>query len=203
MPGASKRPTPGPLQAVSTWLSASGPAAAGAAPAPRAWTARRAAACARTLSAPAPTPTPCPPPQQQPPAAAGDTFSYPAGSPSTYAPSSFGDPNLPGRLSEPAKAALSRAARAMRRYGWLAFWTQLTMSVVSGVILLFSVAFTSQVRWACGSAVCAVLLCVLCCSVCRRVGRHPAVNIHVAVRGLQTAASTRVDGSVGSAAQEL
>ncbi|KAI8464722.1 MAG: hypothetical protein J3K34DRAFT_388344 [Monoraphidium minutum] len=34
----------------------------------------------------------------------------------------------------------------MRRYGWLAFWTQLTLSVVSGIILLFSVAFTSQVR---------------------------------------------------------
>jgi hypothetical protein len=33
----------------------------------------------------------------------------------------------------------------MRRYGWLAFWVQLSMSVVSGTILLFSVAFTSQV----------------------------------------------------------
>lgn len=32
----------------------------------------------------------------------------------------------------------------MRRYGWIGFWTQLTLSVVSGVILLFSVAFTSQ-----------------------------------------------------------
>ncbi|KAI8466825.1 MAG: hypothetical protein J3K34DRAFT_432413 [Monoraphidium minutum] len=32
----------------------------------------------------------------------------------------------------------------MRRFGWLAFWIQLTLSVVSGVILLFSVAFTSQ-----------------------------------------------------------
>jgi hypothetical protein len=38
----------------------------------------------------------------------------------------------------------------MRRYGWLAFWIQLTLSIVSGVILLFSVAFTSQVRRAVG-----------------------------------------------------
>ena len=34
----------------------------------------------------------------------------------------------------------------MRRYGWISFWVQLTLSVVSAVILLFSVAFTSQVR---------------------------------------------------------
>jgi hypothetical protein len=34
----------------------------------------------------------------------------------------------------------------MSRYGWIGFWVQLTLSVVSGVILLFSVAFTSQVR---------------------------------------------------------
>jgi len=49
-------------------------------------------------------------------------------------------------MSEPARAALMRATSAMRRYGWIAFWTQLTLSVVSGVILLFSVAFTSHVR---------------------------------------------------------
>jgi len=80
--------------------------------------------------------------QHQLQGAAADTFSYPG-----YSPSSFGgDPNAPGgRLSEPAKAALARATGAMRRYGWIAFWTQLTLSVVSGVILLFSVAFTSQV----------------------------------------------------------
>jgi hypothetical protein len=38
----------------------------------------------------------------------------------------------------------------MRRYGWLAFWIQLSLSVISGVILLFSVAFTASVgaaRW--------------------------------------------------------
>ncbi|GBF97584.1 TIC, chloroplastic-like [Raphidocelis subcapitata] len=78
--------------------------------------------------------------------AVGDnTFSYPP-PPSNYSPSSFGvsDPNVPGRLSEPARAALARAAGAMRRYGWLAFWVQLTMSTVSGTILLFSAAFTSQ-----------------------------------------------------------
>jgi hypothetical protein len=49
-------------------------------------------------------------------------------------------------MPEAARKALGRATRAIQRYGWLSFWTQLTLSVVSGVILLFSVAFTSQVK---------------------------------------------------------
>ena len=107
----------------------------------------------RTTLCATPSPNTQQQPQTPPAAAAGagpgpnDTFSYPP--PSAYAPSSFGAgaSTIGGSggaaLSEPAKAALARAARAMRRYGWLAFWSQLTMSVVSGVILLFSVAFTS------------------------------------------------------------
>lgn len=54
-------------------------------------------------------------------------------------------PELPvERLGEAARKALTRATAAVRRYGWLSFWAQLSLSVVSGVILLFSVAFTSQ-----------------------------------------------------------
>ena len=61
-----------------------------------------------------------------------------------YDPSSFGADSS-GRLGEAARQSLSKATNAMRRYGWMGFWIQLTLSVVSGVILLFSVAFTSQV----------------------------------------------------------
>lgn len=47
-------------------------------------------------------------------------------------------------MAEAARRALRRATRAINRYGWLSFWVMLVASVVSGVILLFSVAFTSQ-----------------------------------------------------------
>lgn len=50
----------------------------------------------------------------------------------------------PERMGEAARKALSRATTAVKRYGWISFWVQLTLSVVSAVILLFSVAFTSQ-----------------------------------------------------------
>lgn len=46
-------------------------------------------------------------------------------------------------ISEPARKNLANAAAACRRFGWLSFWTQLVLSVVSAIILLFSVAFTS------------------------------------------------------------
>jgi hypothetical protein len=62
-----------------------------------------------------------------------------------YDPNSFGGSDSSGRLGEAARQSLAKATSAMRRYGWIGFWTQLTLSVVSGVILLFSVAFTSQV----------------------------------------------------------
>lgn len=48
-------------------------------------------------------------------------------------------------ISEPARKNLANAAAACRRFGWLSFWTQLVLSVVSAIILLFSVAFTSLV----------------------------------------------------------
>jgi len=50
------------------------------------------------------------------------------------------------RMPDAARRSLGRATNALRRYGWLGFWSQLAVSIISGVILLFSVAFTSQVR---------------------------------------------------------
>ena len=67
----------------------------------------------------------------------------------------------PERMGDAARKALSRATNAVRRYGWLSFWAQLTLSVVGGVILLFSVAFTSQV---CASST-RTLGCTPCLSV--------------------------------------
>lgn len=48
-------------------------------------------------------------------------------------------------IGEAARKALGKATTALKRYGWVSFWVQLTLSVVSGVVLLFSVAFTAQV----------------------------------------------------------
>lgn len=47
-------------------------------------------------------------------------------------------------VSEVARQNLKRAANACRRYGWLSFWVQLVMTTIATVILLFSMAFTSQ-----------------------------------------------------------
>lgn len=56
-------------------------------------------------------------------------------------------------LPDAARKSLGRATRALKRYGWMGFWCQLAVSIVSGIILLFSVAFTSQVRgWRQGHA---------------------------------------------------
>lgn len=57
-------------------------------------------------------------------------------------------PTTSSSISEPARKNLANAAAACRRFGWLSFWTQLTLSIVSAIILLFSVAFTSSVRLA-------------------------------------------------------
>ena len=62
-------------------------------------------------------------------------------------------PPAPSETSEPSSDALTdlarlnlrRAAVACRRYGWFGFWSQLILSVVSTVILMFSAAFTQQV----------------------------------------------------------
>jgi hypothetical protein len=50
------------------------------------------------------------------------------------------------QLGETAKANLRRAAENCCRLGWISFWTQLVLSSVSIVILLFSVAFSQTVR---------------------------------------------------------
>ena len=48
-------------------------------------------------------------------------------------------------VSDVARRALDTAANSTRQIGWISFWIQLSLSIVSGIILLFSVAFTSQV----------------------------------------------------------
>lgn len=48
-------------------------------------------------------------------------------------------------VSEVARQNLRKAANACRRYGWLSFWVQLVLNTVAAVVLLFSLAFTSQV----------------------------------------------------------
>eukprot|EP00873_Tetraselmis_striata_P027387 jgi/Tetstr1/447651/TSEL_035009.t2 len=50
-----------------------------------------------------------------------------------------------GDLGETAKANLRRAAANCKRLGWMSFWTQLILSTISIVILLFSVAFSQTV----------------------------------------------------------
>lgn len=68
------------------------------------------------------------------------------------------DAELPGgeggdelQVSEVARENLKKAATACRRYGWISFWTQLVLTTIAAVILLFSMAFTAQVglgsRW--------------------------------------------------------
>ncbi len=49
-------------------------------------------------------------------------------------------------VSEVARQNLKKAANACRRYGWISFWVQLVLNSVAAVVLLFSLAFTSQVR---------------------------------------------------------
>lgn len=82
----------------------------------------------------------------------------------SYNPSSFGGPDSTGKLGEAARSSLSKATQAMSRYGWIGFWVQLTLSVVSGVILLFSVAFTSQV-------------CMHAWTACRSSCRHMLAGV--------------------------
>lgn len=50
-------------------------------------------------------------------------------------------PGLP--LTETARASLTRATDALRRWGWFSFWSQLVLGVVSAAALLLSAAFTS------------------------------------------------------------
>ena len=52
----------------------------------------------------------------------------------------------PCRFSEAAKDNMKRTIFALRRAGFINFWSQIILSCVSGVVLLFSVAFTPQAR---------------------------------------------------------
>ena len=49
------------------------------------------------------------------------------------------------RFSVAATKQLTKATRALRSYGWFGFWCQLALGVTSGIVLLFSIAFTAQV----------------------------------------------------------
>ena len=49
------------------------------------------------------------------------------------------------RFSVAATKQLTKATRALRSYGWFGFWCQLALGATSGIVLLFSVAFTAQV----------------------------------------------------------
>lgn len=49
-------------------------------------------------------------------------------------------------VTEPARRNLQAAASASRRFGWISFWSQLCLSVVSALILIFSVSFSATVR---------------------------------------------------------
>lgn len=48
------------------------------------------------------------------------------------------------KFTEAAKANLRTAQSSLQRVGFINFWLQLVLSVVSGIVLLFSVAFTPQ-----------------------------------------------------------
>lgn len=50
----------------------------------------------------------------------------------------------PADVSEVARQNLKKAATACRRYGWISFWVQLVLNTVAAIVLLFSLAFTSQ-----------------------------------------------------------
>lgn len=54
--------------------------------------------------------------------------------------------NEVAELSPSATKQLSRVTRALRTYGWLGFWSQLALVLVSKVVLLFSFAYTAQVQ---------------------------------------------------------
>jgi Protein of unknown function (DUF3611) len=49
-------------------------------------------------------------------------------------------------LTPEQRRSMTYSSQALRRWGWVSFWIQLALSLVSAVILLFSVAFTAAVR---------------------------------------------------------
>uniref|UniRef100_A0A061S0R5 Translocon at inner membrane of chloroplasts 21 n=1 Tax=Tetraselmis sp. GSL018 TaxID=582737 RepID=A0A061S0R5_9CHLO len=63
--------------------------------------------------------------------------------PSLKVSAASADPQaVPAELGETARANLTRAAANCKRIGWISFWTQLVLSSVSLVILLFSVSYS-------------------------------------------------------------
>lgn len=69
-------------------------------------------------------------------------------------------------LSEEEQTNMLAVGTALRNIGWLSFWSQLALTVVSAVILLFSVGVTGQV----GGVSAAVRLCFLFVAVPARLG---------------------------------
>lgn len=89
-----------------------------------------------------------------------------------------GGDNLSDAVSEVARQNLKKAANACRRYGWISFWVQLVLNTVAAVVLLFSLAFTSQVGagyylggWV-GGRGCASSLCIFFTKAVRVAGRR-------------------------------
>ena len=74
--------------------------------------------------------------------------------------------NTSPAVSEVARKALAKASDACRRIGWFSFWAQLTLSIISACILLFSVAFTSQVGKSCPGL---AALCITLVHACMHV----------------------------------
>lgn len=56
-----------------------------------------------------------------------------------------GDAGAAAGVTEPARRNLQAAASASCRFGWISFWSQLSLSVVSAFILIFSVSFSATV----------------------------------------------------------
>ena len=48
------------------------------------------------------------------------------------------------RLGESGRTNLRRAAQNLKSLGWMSFWAQLALTLVSIVITIFSVAFTRE-----------------------------------------------------------
>ena len=55
-------------------------------------------------------------------------------------PTSTAEDSIP----DVARQNLESASNACKRFGWIAFWFQLVLTIVAAVIILFSMAFTSQ-----------------------------------------------------------
>lgn len=85
----------------------------------------------------------------------------------------------PADVSEVARQNLKKAAIACRRYGWISFWVQLVLNTVAAIVLLFSLAFTSQVGTAEDvSNAMPHLQHVATCGTLRHATRHHALTWH-------------------------